>query len=686
MNILKPDEAGMPMVSGRSARWDLATVSLILIALAVWMLCHQYRGIVHDNRIYALLAFNYIDPTAFVRDVFLKHGSQDSFTIFSPLYAGAITLLGLDWSSKLLVIFGQALWLLGAFLLARKVMAPQFTWLALLFLAAFPPHYGGNSVFAIGEGFVSPRLYTEALGLLAIAAFLGARIRLAGLLVIMGSLLHPLMMAAPAAVILLLAILRNRPWWTPVPVVAAGSLLLLGGLAAVHLSGLSILPTIDPEWRLVVRHRTGQLMLTNWTVWDWLAIACDAVLVCLACIKATQQVRQLLVTVLAIGLASVIASFVAFDLLDDVTTGKAQIWRALWLLHVMAPIALALLVQDITQRADENRTLLLILAFAYPFATFLCNAANLPPFGASILVLFGTFYARSAKAEVASTPRDRLLIGAGIGVLLTIVLAQVVSSFLTSSFTIPTERVVWLQRVLVCILLLVSGLLVLKGLPSRRKLVATLAVLSVLVGMLQWDIRGQWRRYMDSAPDIASELSVPVMPGELVYWPGDVMATWGALGNPSFYNDIQGAGAIFNRDTALAFLRRLKSVAAFEPYSPWTEALMNNNVFRTSEDGTPKVGLDDLASLCAQADHPDVVVLAQEIPGAKREAWSPPVPYSRVYAKFYLGEPDNPSLVVGRTKVFFFYRCRDLHEPEAGLERRRPAAETARSLCNAHDT
>ena len=145
--------------------WDWDSLALACLAVVVWILCHPYRGIVHDNRIYALLALNFNDARGMGEDLFLKHGSQDSFTLFSPFYAWWISLLGLDASNRMLVGVGQALWILGAFALIRSLLSPRFSWLALLFLAAYPPYYGGDKIFSIGEGFLSPRLLAEALTL-----------------------------------------------------------------------------------------------------------------------------------------------------------------------------------------------------------------------------------------------------------------------------------------------------------------------------------------------------------------------------------------------------------------------------------------------------------------------------------------------------------------------------------------
>lgn len=651
-----------------AARWDLASVSLILIALTLWVLCHPYRGIVHDNRIYALLAFNYLDPVTFARDVFLRHGSQDSFTLFSPLYAGAITLLGLDWSTKLLVVLGQAVWVLGAFALVRRIMAPPFSWLALLFLAAYPPFYGGNSVFAVGEGFLSPRLYAEAMGLFAIAAFLGSRYWLAVILIALGGVLHPLMIAAPAGVILVLAVLRNRPWWTAALVVAAGTLVVVSAMAAIHLSGSSLLAGIDPEWRSIISNRTGQLLIANWTLGNWLTIACDVMLVGLACLSATPKVRQLLVTVLAIGLASIVTSFVAFDLLGDVITGKVQIWRALWLLHVMAPVGLALVVQDIAVRTTgEDRRILLLLALSFPVITWLCHDAGLLPFGVSILILLGAVYVRSGRGPLVNSRRDRILILAGMAVLLAIILTQAVVSSQAEFSVMQSSTSEVLASILVGALLAVGGLLALNGLPRGRKLLAGIALLALAGGLLQWDIRGPWRRYMDSSPDIAQQLSSPLAPGELVYWPTDVMAMWGALGNPSFFSEIQGAGAIFNRDTALTFQRRLELVAAFEPYATWKDSLVDRKTPAYLDNGYPRAGIEDLVALCTHDDHPDVVVLAQDIPGAKRDVWHSSVAYSRLYLNPPASYSEKPIVGMSNIDAFFFYRCRDMSHVESGL-------------------
>jgi hypothetical protein len=65
---------------------------LALFCAATWALSHSYRGIFHDAGLYTLQALAHLDPGYLGQDVFLRFGSQDRFTIFGALYAGAMHL------------------------------------------------------------------------------------------------------------------------------------------------------------------------------------------------------------------------------------------------------------------------------------------------------------------------------------------------------------------------------------------------------------------------------------------------------------------------------------------------------------------------------------------------------------------------------------------------------------------
>jgi hypothetical protein len=64
--------------------------AVCLALLACWVLVHPYRGMVHDALLYTLQALSRLYPESLGQDLFLAHGSQEDFTIFSRIYAPLI--------------------------------------------------------------------------------------------------------------------------------------------------------------------------------------------------------------------------------------------------------------------------------------------------------------------------------------------------------------------------------------------------------------------------------------------------------------------------------------------------------------------------------------------------------------------------------------------------------------------
>ena len=89
-----------------NSRWlPAAALGLGVVA---WALAHPYQGIFHDANLYTLQALARLHPQSLSQDVFLKFGSQDRFTLFSPIYAAAIRLIGLDHAAALLTLFSRS--------------------------------------------------------------------------------------------------------------------------------------------------------------------------------------------------------------------------------------------------------------------------------------------------------------------------------------------------------------------------------------------------------------------------------------------------------------------------------------------------------------------------------------------------------------------------------------------------
>src|SRR5271168_3588276 len=110
-----------------------AAVPLALMLLTLWLALHGYHGLADDGQIYAFQAFARLHPQL-KADLYLQNTSQDQFTLFSPLYARCIELLGLENAARLLTL-SLTLWLLAAaWSFVRTVTHREAAWLAIAFL------------------------------------------------------------------------------------------------------------------------------------------------------------------------------------------------------------------------------------------------------------------------------------------------------------------------------------------------------------------------------------------------------------------------------------------------------------------------------------------------------------------------------------------------------------------------
>ena len=79
------DNASQAIITRR-----IGLAGLACLIVAFWMIIHPYRGLEHDSVLYAVLALARLHPATFGHDLFVRYGTQDHFTVFSPLFAAAI--------------------------------------------------------------------------------------------------------------------------------------------------------------------------------------------------------------------------------------------------------------------------------------------------------------------------------------------------------------------------------------------------------------------------------------------------------------------------------------------------------------------------------------------------------------------------------------------------------------------
>ena len=200
------------------------------------------------------MALAWSDPHRFAGDLFVKFGSQDAYSIFSPIYGALIRIAGLTNATMGLQIAGFALWLLGCWRLARQFVPESRAAVVILIFAVFHISYGGFSALYLAEGLVTSRIFTEAFVLIGLAEMVkGSWLRAAPYL-ILSAALHPLMALGGPALAAVWESFR-RPWILPLAALAG-----VGGVA-LAIAGLHpfdrLLTVMDSPWLAAVDHRNG---------------------------------------------------------------------------------------------------------------------------------------------------------------------------------------------------------------------------------------------------------------------------------------------------------------------------------------------------------------------------------------------------------------------------------------------
>ena len=306
-----------------------ATLSLTLMLVTLWLALHGYHGLTDDGQIYAFQAFARLHPQL-TADLYLQNTSQDQFTLFSPLYAWCIGLLGLENAARLLTLVFSVWLFAAAWSFASAVTGRDTAWLAVAFLLIVAGGYGASGVFRIFDPFLTARLPAEALTITALGCHLRGMKR-RGLLLALGALfIHPLM-ALPG---LLLVVCLGLPLRMGVIGAIGGVLATLAvALVAVGLpTAPHVLMVMDAPWLDVVRERSQFLFLQLWSIHDWDVNAQPFICLGFTAIAVSdERIRRLCAAAALVGTAGLAVAFIGGLIGPVAILVQGQAWRWVWI-------------------------------------------------------------------------------------------------------------------------------------------------------------------------------------------------------------------------------------------------------------------------------------------------------------------------------------------------------------------
>ncbi len=335
---------------------------LVLCIVAFWMLQHPYEGVVHDSILYSFSALARLHPESLNQDIYLSVGSQDRYTLFSPLVAAAARGLGIEQAAALLTLIAELGFFVCGWLLARGLVPGLLALLCAATLVMLPSDYGAKHIFSYVDPFMTPRLPAEALVLACLAATLTGRQVLSAACLVVAALLHPLMAASGAAMLFVLYVGIPRPR-------LALTLTLAAFLAVALVSWLLPLGPIahfSPAWFNLLYERGTFLFPTLWPATDWPHVSVPLAVLALGAITAHQpQLRRVCIAALVTGIGGVALAVMGSDLLHIVILGQAQPWRWLWLANALAALLTPAILLECWRGEGASRVAAVLLAAAW---------------------------------------------------------------------------------------------------------------------------------------------------------------------------------------------------------------------------------------------------------------------------------------------------------------------------------
>ena len=502
------------------------------------------------------MAVNGLDARPYVRDPWFLFGSQDSFSLFSPLYGVLIRWLDLADAARTLVLLGALSWLGAAWLAVRRIWPASFpAGVALLSCAVFSLNISPlGSTFVLNEIIATARLLAIPLGIASLVSASRGKTVLALFTAVSATVLHPLY--GIWAVLLVIALrISDR--------LIAGALVIMAVAFALvlELQALPLAAAVTPGWMDFLRASTRDLLVPAGSLLRLNSVLFWVSGLLLGATFGREDFRRtyLLIALLALLgylLSLIVSNFRPIDLLL-----KAQPWRAVWLAAFFSVLALVDVGWRMVTSSEQGPYLALsaalILILCKPVAGFVLLAAwsvaKLP----ALLV-------KIARIPVPSLALVRIV---SVAALLLAVPGYVADVRLEGEFlTLFGWTGEDVFRGVVggggCGL----GPLLIAGLVFRLRhqiwLPIGLLLTAATWGALNWDTRGAWERRWEESLAVPAALPFEgFSAGETVYWPGELPRVWFELGTAGYVGIYHQSGLVFSQARAELIAARWRRAA-----------------------------------------------------------------------------------------------------------------------------
>jgi hypothetical protein len=614
---------------------------LIIFLLSLWILSRPYIGIWHDSLLYAAQAFSRLHPDVFHHDIFFLFGSQDSFTIFSPAYATAIQWFGLNLANIILLILSHIAWIYSAYNLFRKFINETIGWFGIALVFTMPAMYGGHGIFSYAESFLSPRVFSEALVMIALSAVLQDRILISFGALLVATLLHPLVAIAGIFAVTFYLFLNDFRWLL-LPLIGIAIIFAFSYWEVEPFIGLAQI--MNGEWFEIVREANIYVFPSSWRLMDWNRFAFDAMVVAFSSIIFQNRKRFMIIAIGLTGIAGVVVSLIGADLLNNVFIIQLQTWRTAWLLHVLSHFSIAQIAGRLW--SSKNRFILYSLFlsawFAIQFNTFVSLIIGSLATVLTIMDLNGRLSKVFQPACLISI-FITVLLGisfTAIPIILTFFRWQILLQPDLFRLAVELLKTPPILSVIACFMLWFFLI------KNKTQITFAIGIASILltVGTITWDRRDLWNRYIENFSGLTYPFKTSIPYNSNVYWKDDLKSSWLLLQRANYLSLGQAAGLLFSQKTAATFASRKASINSVLGPIDSMSSVIDHASFKNEQ---PQVTPASIFDSCFAAPDLDFLILTSGVQNLYIEKWQAPfdkqeiifingVYKKRVFQEYYL--------------------------------------------------
>ncbi len=557
-------------------------LGLWAVIFFIWMLFFPYTGIMHDAQLYALMALSHLTPELYQNDIFLRFGSQDRFTLFSPLYAALIELFGIELAGALITLVSHCLFFSAVFVLAKRIASYSVAIFSVGLILVLSSSYGSERVFFYIEPFATPRMLSEAFILFFVAAWLDRKKVAVAALLLVALLLHPLM--GMAGVIFALSNIYLAHWRRLCLLAVAVIALLLIANSAQLLTRWQF----DTEWLSIVEKSSTNLFFYFWPIDDianGLVPLISLISVCF--FLSSDNEKRLAIAAVFTCVLAVVVHGIGGDILHLTLVTQGQAWRWFWLVTLVAVLFLPNLILKLWQAKAEGKTVAMTLIAAWLMRSQLSGLVV--ALWALVLVFalkknWGTvfFWAFSKWMGLGLLFVPVLLLVGLNQFHIGVFIALFDGARLQDMFGIWHECALPLYLFFVCVLVYVSD--------CKTVQIPVIFSFFLAACLAFWCLGKSWVPENRVAKAQSLERLRELIPiGEDVFTFGPPATTWIGLQRPNYLSGIQMAGIVFSRATAVEANRRFKAILLLCPSkdiefcnserSQWTNAISDFTSF-----------------------------------------------------------------------------------------------------------